>query len=207
MKATSRKLQVPSQRWFGLLLAACSLLLLSCGFQLRGHTKAQLPPELQVLRVTVAGSQAAYDPLLLAMQNALRTQAGATVQDGGEVPLLTLSGERFDSQVLSVGSTGRVSEYLLKYELSFRLTDAAGQELAPLQTIRLQRDYRFDPLNVLAKEREEQELRRDLQRDGVQQILRRLARISFKPHAPSEGADGASLRRAPRLDPIGDPPR
>jgi LPS-assembly lipoprotein len=159
---------------------------------LRGHVKAQLPPELQVLRVTVAGSQAAYDPLLLAMQNALRTQAGATVPDSGEVPLLTLSGERFDSQVLSVGATGRVSEYLLKYELSFRLTDAAGQELAALQTIRLQRDYRFDPLNVLAKEREEQELKRDLQRDGVQQILRRLARTNLKPPAAREGADGAS---------------
>jgi hypothetical protein len=85
-----------------------------------------------------------------------------------------------------------VSEYLLKYELSFRLTDAAGQELAALQTIRLQRDYRFDPLNVLAKEREEQELKRDLQRDGVQQILRRLARTNLKPPAAREGADGAS---------------
>jgi hypothetical protein len=41
----------------------------------------------------------------------------------------------------------------------------------------------------------------------VQQILRRLARISFKPQAPSESADGASLRHAPRLDPIGDSPQ
>jgi LPS-assembly lipoprotein len=38
------------------------------------------------------------------------------------------------------------------------------------------RDYTFDPQNVLAKEREEAELKTAMRRDAVQQILRRLSR-------------------------------
>jgi LPS-assembly lipoprotein len=58
------------------------------------------------------------------------------------------------------------------------LTGKDGKALAESQTIRVQRDHAFDRLNVLAKEREEQELRREMQRDAVQQILRRLSRIT-----------------------------
>jgi outer membrane lipopolysaccharide assembly protein LptE/RlpB len=39
---------------------------------------------------------------------------------------------------------------------------------------------------VLAKEREEQELRREMQRDAAQQILRRLSRISIQEIKPEE---------------------
>jgi outer membrane lipopolysaccharide assembly protein LptE/RlpB len=52
--------------------------------------------------------------------------------------------------------------------------------LSEPQTVKVQRDHQFDRLNVLAKEREEQELRREMQRDAAQQILRRLSRISLK---------------------------
>jgi len=43
--------------------------------------------------------------------------------------------------------------------------------------LRLQRDYRFNPLNVLAKEQEEANLKRELRRDALSQIVRRLARL------------------------------
>jgi len=112
------------------------------------------------------------------MKNALRTQTDVQIEDTGDAPLLGLYGERSDSQVLSVSSTGKADEYLLKYEVSFRLTGKDGKALAESQTIRVQRDHAFDRLNVLAKEREEQELRREMQRDAVQQILRRLSRIT-----------------------------
>ena len=78
-----------------------------------------------------------------------------------------------------VTAIGKVDEYLLKYEVSFRLVDKRDKMLSPPQTIRLQRDHPFDRLNVLAKEREEQELRRVMQRDAVQQILRRLSRLTL----------------------------
>lgn len=186
MRAPSPKSQASSRKRSGLLLVACSLLLSSCGFHLRGGGTVEFPPALTTLRVVVADSQLANDPLLVAVKNALRTQAGVLIEEDVDVPKLVLAGERVESQVLSVGTTGKVSEYLLKYEVSFRLADAAGRVLSDPQTIKLQRDYRFDPLNVLAKEREEEDLKRLMRQDAASQIVRRLAKISFKPQASSD---------------------
>jgi len=174
---------------FAFLTFHFSLGLSACGFHLRGAGKAELPAALSTLRVAIEGSQAANDPLLAAMKTALRTQAGVTVVDSVEAPLLLLSGEHSDSQVLSVGTTGKADEYLLKYEVSFRLVGVDGKVLAETQTVKLQRDHAFDRFNVIAKEREETDLRRDMQRDAVQQILRRLARVTFKSSEPAANAN------------------
>ncbi len=161
------------------LLSILAAVLSACGFHLRGAGEYQLPPALATLKVVLEGNQQENNPLLVAMKNALRTQAGVVIEDQGEVPRLILFGEKSDSQVLSVSSINKADEYLLKYELSFRLTDKDNKSLGDSQTVKLQRDHAFDRLNVLSTEREEQELRREMQRDAVQQILRRLARISL----------------------------
>jgi len=150
----------------------------ACGFHLRGSGKYELPPELVTLRVAVEGSQLQYDPLLVAMQDALRTQTDIQVVDTGKVPLLQLYGERLGSQVLSVDSTGKVSQYLLTYAVSFRLSDKDGKPLSEAQTVRVQRDQSFDRTNVLLTEREIEDQRREMRRDAVQQILRRLVHIT-----------------------------
>ncbi len=162
-----------------MLLAACHLLLVSCGFHLRGTGNVDIPSALSVMQVRVEDNLLENDPLLAAMKNALRSRTNIQVQESGDVPQLILYGERSESQVLSVTLTGKVDEYLLKYEVSFRLTDKDGKLLSSPQTVKVQRDHQFDRLNVLAKEREEQELRREMQRDAVQQILRRLARVTL----------------------------
>ena len=162
-----------------MLLAACHLLLVSCGFHLRGAGEYRLAPALATLRVTVQGSTQQYDPLRVAMTNALRSQAGVDVVDAAEAPVLVLFAETYDRQLLSVDSTGRAEEYLLRYSVSFRVTDKEGKILSEPQTVRVQRYLAFDRLNVLANEREESELRRDMQHDAVQQILRRLAAVEL----------------------------
>jgi LPS-assembly lipoprotein len=167
------------RRFFLLLLIACHLLLASCGFHLRGTGNVDIPSALSVLRVKVEGNQLEKNPLLVAMKEALRSQTKIQIQESDDVPQLILYGEQSESRVLSVTLTGKVDEYLLKYEVSFRLTDKDGRPLSSPQTVKVRRDYQFDRLNVLAKEREEQELRRGMQRDAVQQILRRLSRITL----------------------------
>jgi len=138
-----------------------------------------MPSALSILQVRVEGNLLENHPLLVAMRNSLRSQTDIQIQESGDVPQLILYGEQSDSQVLSVTSIGKVDEYLLKYEVSFRLMDKDGKLLSPPQTVKVQRDHQFDRLNMLAKEREEQELRREMQRDAVQQILRRLSRINL----------------------------
>ena len=183
------------RQWPRLLLVAGCLSLMSCGFHLRGMGAVELAPELRALRVQVSGAQSANDPLMESMRNALREQAGITVQDGGDVPLLELYGERYETRVASVSTTVKAAEYLVLYDVTFQVTSADGTRRGGPETLRLQRDYSFDPLNVLAKEREEQELREALRRDAVQQILRRLAKMELRP--VDTAAD------APKLPPDG----
>lgn len=165
-----------------LMWAVFSLVALTttaCGFHLRGTGKVEMPAALSILQVRVEGNLLENNPLLVAVKNALRTQTDVQIQESGDAPRLLLYGEQSDSRVLSVTSAGKVDEYLLKYEVSFRLVDVDNKLLSEPQTVKVQRDHQFDRLNVLAKEREEQELRREMQRDAAQQILRRLSRIAL----------------------------
>lgn len=152
------------------------MLLVSCGFHLRGQA-LRLPPEFATLRVVLQGSNQPNDPLLSAVRGTLRSQAGARIVEDTDVPTLVLSPERVESQVLSVQiATAKASEYRLRYVVGFELRNAAGQTALAPQTLRLQRDYTFDATRVLAKEEEQDELLRELRRDAAQQIVRRIAR-------------------------------
>jgi LPS-assembly lipoprotein len=152
--------------------------IVGCGFHLRGTGSAGiLPASLATVRVVMTGT-AINEPLAVAVREAI-AQAGARVVDTAGTPVLTLSDERVESQVASVRTaTAKASEYTLRYTASFRLD---GPQPVPSQTIRLQRDYAFDPNSVLAKEQEERELLRDMRRDAAQQIVRRLARAVAVP--------------------------
>lgn len=181
---TEKKRSIPNAcRLFYFFIAPFffSLLLSSCGFQLRGTGSQVLPESLATLRVRTEDSAAVQEPALTAVRMALHA-AGGTVVETGNFPELVLFGERSDSQVLSVrAATGKAAEYLLTYSLSFRLLDVAGRELAPAQTVRLQRDHAFNPVHVLAKEQEERELRAAMQRDAAAQIVRRLTNSVKSP--------------------------
>lgn len=166
------------------LFALCSLffalLLSGCGFQLRGVEQASLAPELSTLRVVVEGRQP-YDPLYQATVEALQSRTGVTIADAAAaVPALVLFGETFERRILAVNaSTAKVSEYLLRYRLRFRIEDGQGRELAPPQMIFLEQEYTFDSLNVLAKAREDADLQQFMRQQAVQQLIRRLASIQL----------------------------
>jgi LPS-assembly lipoprotein len=168
-------------RWPRAVLVAGSLLLASCGFHLRGQSAVEVPPQLRTLRVTMQGADYTNDSLRESVINALREELGVTVEESGNVPVLQLFSENYQTRVASVSTNVTAAEYLILYDVSFQVTSADGKSQSARQTIRLQRDYSFDPLNVLAMEREERELRQDMRRDAVQQILRRLTKIHLEP--------------------------
>jgi len=86
--------------------------------------------------------------------------------------------------ILSFNAAGRVSEYQLRYRVGFRVTDPKGARVyLPTSEIQLTRDMAYSDAQVLAKETEEALLYRDMQRDMVQQIMRRL--VAAKPASVS----------------------
>ena len=163
-----------------LILFVCfflSAILAGCGFHLRGQGKAGLSAELSVLRVRTIGENVPGNELRREVERALNVQADVRIAPEAEngIPVLTLYDEQSNSRVLSYDEDRNVSEFLLRYRVEFDVRDAAGEKIVGRQTIILQRDYTFDRLNVLAKEREEQELREQMRKEAVQQIIRRLA--------------------------------
>ena len=150
-------------------VALLALLVGACGFQLR--REISLPPSLATLRVQVADT---YSPLQRNLEQAMR-RAGATIADEATgTAVLRVFANRLDRLPLSVGDTGRVQEYLLKYEVDFDLVDAAGTAVLPRQTVTLERDYTFDTLQAIGTPGEEEVVKAELERDMVQAILRRI---------------------------------
>lgn len=147
------------------------LALSACGFHLRGTTAATLPPALAGLHVTMPGLLV-EPPLLVEVRNALQAQ-GVTAGDSGAT--LVLLGEQFQVTVLTIDTTGRVSEYLLNYALRYQVNDAAGAPLIAPTSIKLQREQSFDRLNVLATEKEQAYLKDSMRAQAIDQLLRQLA--------------------------------
>jgi LPS-assembly lipoprotein len=88
--------------------------------------------------------------------------------------ILQILNELQEKQILSLGGGGRVSEFQLRYRVSFRLTDGKNREHIPASEIVLRRDFSFTDAQALSKEAEEAVLLRDMRNDAVQQLVRRL---------------------------------
>ena len=145
-----------------------------CGYQLRGT--ASLPPELGAVHVTGPRDiSAAVEQLL----DGAGVQVEAAPGSAGTV--LRIDDERLDRRVLSISpETGKESEFEIAYRVTFRVTGAQGEELVPMQTVSLLRDYVFDARAVLGKSREQDVLHAEMRRDAAARIVGRI---------------GASLRR------------
>jgi LPS-assembly lipoprotein len=152
------------------LLFALSLVLLSgCGFQLR--QPIALPATLASMRVETVDP---YSPLQRNLEQALRQAGTRLAERPGDSAVLRVFQQRIDRLPLSVGDTGRVQEYLLRYTVEFELVDAAGAVVLPRQKVELDRDYTFDTQQALGTPGEEELVKTELERDMVRTILRRI---------------------------------
>lgn len=153
-----------------LLLALFSLALSACGFHLR--EEAVLPASLQ--RVVIEGADA-LSPLGRDLRKAL-TRAGAQViEDGtGEPTVLRIVTNDFRTDVLTVSDNARANEYTLRYQVELDVVDASGKLLLPRQSVELTRIFTFDATQALGIAAEQDVLTKELQREMVQSIMRRL---------------------------------
>jgi LPS-assembly lipoprotein len=153
---------------FAFCLAAGVLLLAGCGFQLRGT--APMPFD------SVYVQAAPTSQFAIQLKRAVRAGKGTQVAERPEEAqvVLQIMNELQEKQILSITGGGRVSEYLLRYRVAFRLTDGKNREHIPASEIVLKRDFSFNDEQALAKEAEEALLYRDMRNDAVQQMMRRL---------------------------------
>jgi len=167
-------------RWWVLAL---SILIAGCGFQLRGTLTGKLP--YQTLHITVPENT----DLGLMLRRYLGTQSGtrlvATRQEAEAI--FEQVGDIREKGILSVNAQGQVREYRLQARYSFRVVDAKGRTLVPVNEISLSRDITFSDSAILAKGQEENLLWRDINQDLAGQIVRRLSII--KPRNPEQAPE------------------
>lgn len=155
----------------GLRLAAGLLLLLltACGFKLRADIS--LPPELHRIQVVVADP---YSPLRHNLEQALIRAGAQPVTDGAGSAVLRILHNRLSREPLTVGGTGRVREFGMRYEVTMQLDDAQGEVVVARQDILLERSYPFDGAAAQGAPGEEEAVRAELEREMSQAILRRI---------------------------------
>lgn len=158
------------------LVATAALLLLvaGCGFHLRDALL--LPPDLGPVRVQSADPDG---PLAQQLQQSLqRAGAVAAAPDAIDAASLHIVSERWGDTPISVDQFGRAQEFTLRYAVIFDLRRADGTDLVPQQAIELTRDYVSVPTASAGTEGEREILVRELRREMVSSILRRIDAVS-----------------------------
>ena len=151
------------------VLAVLVLALASCGFHLRGEAK--LSPTLARLRVDPVDVN---QPLKRDLEAAL-VRAGVVLANDAAVVKLPVM--QVVTEPLTVGRTARVKEYRVRYKVELEIVGADGTVLLARAPVELTRDYSFDETQALGAQAEEELLKKELERDMVQQILRRLETV------------------------------
>lgn len=155
------------RRW--LLASGAALLLAGCGFKLRG------PQQLNFATLHINTSE--LSELGASLRRLIATTGSTRVVEDpaqAEARLQILGNDR-GREILSLTGAGKVREYQLTQTLRFQLLDKNGKALLPPTALTAVREYTFDDSLVLGKEQEESLLYEDMQKDLLQQLMRRLA--------------------------------
>jgi LPS-assembly lipoprotein len=167
-------MRIPLRAVFIVLLAA---IIAGCGFKLRGSS-ANLPYKSMYIALPETADVRIW------LQRYIRSSGATEIVDNAkdaEAVFQQLQDSRIKT-ILTVNTQGRVTEYRLQLNYSFRVVDAKGRELVGANDIGLSRDITYSDSNVLAKDLEEGLLWRDMNNDLVNQIMRRLSIV--KPKNP-----------------------
>ena len=151
------------------IFVAMLLLLGACGFQLQ--TKVELPAEMQRTKLEV---QSPYSEFARRLETHLEQNGVQVVTGLGEAAVLEVPVNNMRKEIQSIGDNARVREYLIRHTVQFRLTDSEGVELIPMQTFEQSRIYSFNEQDILAAEREDEFLRKDLSDATARMVVRRI---------------------------------
>lgn len=166
---------VPELKKLGLLALLASLLTLTgCGFQLRGSSP--VPAALQPLAIDCPSSLPGQFCQSLREQLEL---GGIELRNPGQADyLLRLSDYRQDRRASAITAQAAAAEYILRHTVAMELVTEDQIPLIATTDLNASETYRYDETNVLAKQREEDELRQQLGDRLAQQVIFRLAPMS-----------------------------
>lgn len=145
------------------------VLVTACGFQLQ--SRSELPPEMQQTRLEIA---APYSDFARRLESHLEQNGVKIVTGNTNAAILEVPQNTVRREIQSIGDNARVREYLIRHIVQFRLLDNEGTEMIPLQTFEQSRVYSFNAQDILAAERENEFLKKDLADSLARMVVRRL---------------------------------
>ncbi len=153
------------------LLVSVTLILASCGFQLRSYNFSGAVDSYALVGKTQLG---VAQPLRTGLR-----QAGLQEVEADQAELIVeLLDQRRDRRSVSTAGRARAAEYESSYAVLYRLLDGQGQELAPANWVERERVFRIDSDNIVGSSEEQALLERELMSDVVGQIIRAMDAVS-----------------------------
>lgn len=155
------------RHWLVILVAG--LLVQACGFHLRGMA---IPPELASMKV-VGDSKSDFYRLVTTRLKA----AGVELTDKEGIPVLTLGNVSSSQKVASVNILGQDTEYVQSFTSQF--TIAVPGKPSQVFPIAFNRSFLNKSDEALASSREQEQLRREMEEQAADQVIRQLSQVSF----------------------------
>jgi LPS-assembly lipoprotein len=167
---------IPERRLSSSIAAVCiamaAVMLAACGFRLAGSQ-----PLAPVLARPYVSLKDPYTDFSREFERQLRSSGAAIQPDSTTASAeINISKDAVEQRVLSVSARNIPTQYLLVYTVTYGVTSAGKELLAP-QTVSLSQDYTFSEQAVLAKEHEADILRQQMARNLVAIVLRRLSSL------------------------------
>ncbi|WP_372988292.1 LPS assembly lipoprotein LptE [Marinobacter sp.] len=150
---------------------ALAAVLAGCGFQLRGTSP--VPAALQPLAVK-CGSQIP-DTLCLSLKEQLELGGIKTAEATNAAYVLDLKSFSQDRRASAITVRAAAAEYTLTQAVRIELITDDRVPLIADTELSVRESYRYDETNILAKQREQDELEQRMNDRLAQQILFRLA--------------------------------
>ncbi len=162
---------MPNRLRWALALGVC-LVVTGCGF----HFKRG--PELPFASLYLATSQFSSFGAEFKRYLESGNKVNVVVRPEDSEMILEILGESSDKQILSLSAAGRVREFELHYRVRYRLTDRTRREWIAPSDVTIRRTFTFNDQELLAKESEEALLFREMKRDALSLLLRRLSKAT-----------------------------
>lgn len=162
-------MQQLQQKLFALFIIGGLLVLSSCGWHLRGVEP--LPEEFKTLYLSVPNETS---ELSRSLKQSLRAM-GVNLTDKATDAAMTLAitDVKNNRRTVSTSGRGKAAEYELTSLLTYEIRNNEGATLYGPDTVSAEKIYLFDPNSVVSAFEEEQILRKEMQRDLIQQLMRR----------------------------------
>jgi LPS-assembly lipoprotein len=150
-----------------LILIFCTLLLSSCGFQLRGDATFPLP-----LRVLYLNSNNPYGLFEAELKKALQSTGVTMVENPDQTRfILQISQSDLALSAASVGTSSQATIYNATYTVAISLTNNKGGTIVPTEIIKSITTLIVNPQQALSSTNQADLVREQLQRETINKIF------------------------------------